>query len=146
MSAVITAIADAATTELNSGSFSQPLTAQRLHLPRFELPEMAELRVSVVPVGVEIGIVARHQTAERYRIDVGVQKKLPADATAESDEADALLKLAQEIGQFFRFRRLAGFPQVVWVKTEHEPLYDPQHFEQLRQFTAVVRLTFQLMG
>lgn len=39
---------------LNAGEFSQSFTAERKYQPVFELPELAELRVSVVPKAVII--------------------------------------------------------------------------------------------
>jgi hypothetical protein len=141
MSSVIVGIADAVTEALNGATLSQPVTAQRSYLPRFELPEMAQLKVTVVPSAVEITTAGRNRATERYRIDIGVQKKLASEDVAE---VDALSGLAQEIADHFRFKRLAGYPSAVWVRTEHEPLYDPAHMEQMRQFTAVIRLTYQV--
>jgi hypothetical protein len=47
--ATILAIADAVVEQLNSASFSQALMAVRHYQPRFDLAEMTELKVSVVP-------------------------------------------------------------------------------------------------
>ena len=49
MAATILAIADAVADELTGSVSSQPFEADRHYLPRFELAEMTELKVSVVP-------------------------------------------------------------------------------------------------
>ena len=47
-------IADAVAAELAAGQFSQDFTPQRRVLPMFELAELTELHVTVVPKAVEI--------------------------------------------------------------------------------------------
>lgn len=47
--ATIIEIADAVVAELNGASFSQPVTAARHYQPTFDLQDMTELHVSVVP-------------------------------------------------------------------------------------------------
>ena len=51
---LIVDVAKALVIELNAGSFSQSLSAQRHYVPSFELPDMADLHVSVVPKGMAI--------------------------------------------------------------------------------------------
>ena len=47
--ATILQISDSVTAQLNAAELSQPLHAQRLYVPDFDLEDMQELRVSVVP-------------------------------------------------------------------------------------------------
>ncbi len=63
--AVIAEIADAVVAELNATAFSQSLVATRSYLPRFDLAEMKELRVTVVPKGVTILPGARRMSGSR---------------------------------------------------------------------------------
>ena len=49
MAADILNLADAIVADLNGHSFSQPFTAERGYLPTFELPELGDLKVTVVP-------------------------------------------------------------------------------------------------
>ena len=49
--ALVTDVADAVVAELNATAFSQPLEAKRSYLPQFDLAEMKDLHVTVVPKG-----------------------------------------------------------------------------------------------
>jgi hypothetical protein len=133
--------ADAVVAALNAATFSQPVTAERSYLPQFELSEMDELHVTVVPKAVEIVAVARDMAAHDYKIDVAVQKRFQ---NGDAAELDPLLHLVEEVAEHFRFKRLDGHPAAVWVKTEHPAIYAPEHMENFRQFTSVVTLTFRV--
>jgi len=74
--ALVTDIADAVVTELTGGAFSQSFTPQRRVLPEHELAEMKDLRVTVVPRGVEITASSRTTSQHDVQIDVGIQKKI----------------------------------------------------------------------
>lgn len=139
----ITDIADAVVTALNGHTFSQPVTAARCYVPVFDLKEMKDLHVTVVPRGLEMSTASRSLLQSDVQIDVAVQKKLPADSTGDSAAIDALMGLVQEIAEFVR--ATGRFGEALWVKTENKPIYSPEHLEQLRQFTSVLTLTFKLM-
>jgi len=138
--APITDIADAVVTALNGQSFSQPFTAARAYLPAFDLREMKDLHVTVVPKGVELTTAGRGLAQSDVQIDIGVQQKL---ATSDEAEIDALMGLVQEIAEFVRATRQFG--EAVWVKTENTPIYSPEHLGELRQFTSVLTLTLRVM-
>ena len=136
-------IADAVVTELNAATLSQPFTAQRFYLPVFDLGEMKDLHVSVVPKGVTVQPAGRTLLQHDYSIDVAVQKKAAPDDTST---IDGLMVLVEEIAAFFKLRSLTGIPGPgAWVKTEHAPVYSPEHMEQYRQFTSVITLTFRVI-
>ena len=135
-------VADAVVAALKGAELSQEFEAQRLYRPEFELPEMATLHVTVVPKGIEVKPEARGKATYEYKVDVGVQKRFEkGDAT----ELDPLMQLVEEIAGLFRLSRLAAFPQAVWVKTEHAPVFAPEHMEGLRQFTSILTFTFRVV-
>ena len=140
-------IADAVVTELNAAveakKFSQPFQAARHYKPVFDLAEMKDLHVTVVPRGVEMSTAGRGLSQRDVQIDIGVQKKL---ATGELAEIDPLMGLVEEIGEYFREHRLSAMPNALWVRTENSPIFAPEHLDQLRQFTSVVTLTFRVIG
>lgn len=135
----LTDIADAVAVELNQGSFDLPFTAQRLNLPEFDLAEMGTLHVTVVPKGVKESYLARNAAQVDYSVDVGVMKRFSDQA-----DQDAMLGLAEEIRTFFRLRRLATYPAAICVGSENDPIYDPAHMREKRQFTSVLTLTFRV--
>jgi hypothetical protein len=140
--AVITDIADAIVAELNGATFRQPVTAVRHYLPRFDLPEMHNLQVTVVPKGVVLASGDRSRGQGDYSLDVAVQQKI---ATGDNAELDALTDLTEEIANHFRGRRLGSFPDAIWIKTEQTVLYAQEHLAELRQFTSVLTLTYLVL-
>jgi hypothetical protein len=134
-------IADAVVAQLSAATFSQPITAARHYVPSFELKEMNELRVTVVPKGMVVSPLDRSRLTHDAQIDLAVQKKF---ATGDAAEIDPLMALVEEIADHFRQRRLDSFPAAHWIKTEHKPIYAQDHWEELRQFTSVVTLTFRV--
>jgi len=137
---VILDIADAVVTELNGEGFGLPFTAERAYLPRFDLPEMASLRVTVVPRGLSISAGTRSRDRHEYRIDVGVQQKLEQEDTAE---LDPLMDLVEEIADHFRGLVLEADPEAACVGVENGPVYAQDHMREGRLFTSILTLTFR---
>jgi len=133
-----TDIADAVVAELNTGAFSQAFTARRMYLPAFDLKDMKTLHVTVVPRAIDSQVASRSTIQQDVQVDVAVQRMVESDA-----EIDALLLLVEEIGDRFRNRMLAGL-NAVWVRMENNPIYSPEHLDQLHQFTSVLTLTFRV--
>ena len=138
--ALIPDIAEAVVAALNGHTFSQPFTAQRAFRPVFDLAEMKDLHVTVVPKGVELSTAGRGLAQSDVQIDIGVQKKL---AAGENAEIDALMGLVQEVAEFVR--ATGRFGDAAWVKTENTPIYSQEHLGELRQFTSVLTLTLRVM-
>ena len=139
--ATITDIADAVVTELNGHAFSQPFTAARHYRPVFTLEDMSALHVTVVPKGLTIEQLDRSRNQHDVQVDVAVQKKF---SSGDAAELDPLMTLVEEVADFFRLRRLAAYPNALWMRTENVPVYAPEHMDDLRQFTSVVTLTFRV--
>jgi len=138
--ALIADIADAVVTALNGHTFSQPFTAARAYRPVFDLKDMTDLHVTVMPKGVELTTAGRGLAQSDVQIDIGVQKKL---AVSDNAELDPLLGLVQEIAEFIR--ATGRFGGAAWVKTENTPIYSQEHLGELRQFTSVLTLTLRVM-
>ena len=68
-------IADSVTAQLNAATLSQPVEAERLYVPNFDLEDMKELRVSVVPREVQFLPMDRGLSRYHGKIDIAVQKK-----------------------------------------------------------------------
>jgi len=47
-----------------------------------------------------------------------------------------MLTLVEEIAEHFRAKRVDSFPDAIWVKTKHKPIYAPEHLDQLRTSPA----------
>jgi hypothetical protein len=138
----ISTLADAVAEHINAGTYAQPVSAVRTYQPAFTLEELGELRVSVVPRTTTVSAASRESSTYEHVLDVGVQKKLPA----EDDQAaiDELLELTEDIGDRLRHTRLAGFPEAAWAGLAHEPVVSSESLEQHRVFTSVLSVTYRV--
>ncbi len=138
-----TDIADAVAAELNSappGTFSQSLAAERRVLPEFDLQDLAELKVTVVPKSVEISGVTRASAQYEIAVDIGVQKKLGKDLDAE---VAVLGTLVDQLADYLRSRSLEQAPYAAWVCIANDPVYAPEHLAERRVFTSVLTVTYR---
>lgn len=138
----IAAIADAVTAHINAGTFSQPVNAVRMYQPAFTLEDLADLRVSVVPRTVGIAAASRESSTFECVLDVGVQKKLPAED--EQTAIDGMLDLVEEITDHLRLKRLPDAPEAAWAGIAHEPVVSSESLEQHRVFTSVLSVTYRV--
>jgi hypothetical protein len=137
--ALLINIADTVATELNTAELSQEFTAKVNLKPEFELKDLKNLKVTVVPKSLKFSGAVRQESAKEVQIDIGVQKK-----TADPDQLAALLQLVEEIAGVFDRKRLTEYQQAVCVGIENDPVYDPEHLRQYRQFTSVITLKFRV--
>lgn len=138
---IIADIADAVAAHINAGTYSRPVSAERMYQPAFTLEDLKDLRVSVVPRTVGITVASRDSSIVECVIDVGVQQKLPAES--EQAEIDALLDLVEEIADRLRLTRLPGAPDAAWAGIAHEPVVSSEALEQHRVFTSVLSVTYR---
>lgn len=99
----ISALADAVAEHINAGTYAQPVSAVRTYQPAFTLEELGELRVSVVPRTTTVSAASRESSTYEHVLDVGVQKKLPAEDNQAA--IDELLELTEAIGDRLRHTR-----------------------------------------
>ena len=135
-------VADAVVAQLNTASLSQPVVAERLYVPNFDLQDMQDLRVTVVPRELHVRSLDRGRNNYEAEIDLAVQKKFKK---GDADEIDPLVAFVEEIADLFRLKRLTSFPGAIWSRTDHQVLYSQEHWDQLRQFTSLLTLTFRVM-
>jgi len=140
-------IADAVTAELNAapeGTFIPTFTAMRKVLPVFELAELTDLKVTVVPKRMAITGGTRSACQYEIAVDIGIQRKLITDM--EADVA-ALGTLVDQIIDYLRQRPLSALPGagVSWLSTVNEPVYAPEHLLEQRVFTSVLTVTYRAM-
>ena len=142
---VLVQIADAVAASINTaaadGVFPEPLEAVRAHRPSFDLEELDELRVSVVPRSTVITALARLQSQYECTVDVGIQQRVPAGDDAR---VDALLELAEAIGDHLRHKRLPEFPEAAWSSIAHDPVLAPEHHDERSTLTTVLSVTYRV--
>lgn len=134
-------VADSVVAQLNAATFDHEFIAERLYVPNFNLEDLKELRVSVVPRDVELLPLDRVHNRFHCRVDIAVQKKFNKGT---NEEIDPLVGLVEKFADLFRMKRLDSFQAARCIKAEHNVLYSSEHWEQLRQFTSLLTLTFEL--
>lgn len=141
MSALVD-IADAVAASINARTFDPPITAERSHLPIFDLGRVGDaIQVSVVPRSLTVANASRATNVFDASIDVGVQRKVDPNDPAQ---IDALLDLVERIGDHLRLKRLGTLPEAQWLTSEHDPILAAEHLERLSVFTSVLTLTYRL--
>ena len=100
--------------------------------PELDLKGIREMRVIVVPAGLGVKPISRGASEDSMKIQVVVLKK------CTEDEVVDLVNTVITIGRSFLDRKLAG---ATCTHIEYNPLYDPNHLRERRQFTGVVELT-----
>jgi hypothetical protein len=132
-------IADAVTAEINGATLGA-FTAARVYRPQFTLEQLAALTVTVVPGPIERERLARGSNVQKtYTVGVSVQQKVEDETNAS---IDPLVALAEQIADVIGPGEI-GATGAQWVRTDHEPLYDPDHMRDHQVFTNVVLFTFQ---
>ena len=140
-------IADAVAAELNAagpGTFSEDFTAVRRILPKFELADLADLKVSVVPKGIEIENATRSDRRCDISVDIGVQQKIGKDVDAE---VERLCGLVEQIADYLAGRELlaSGMSGVAFLSLANEPIYSTEHLADDLVFTSVLTVTYRAL-
>lgn len=139
---IITDIADALVTDLNAETFDQAFDAVRSFKPEYALEDMDELHVTVVPKSRVHELLTRRDLQKDYQFDIAVQVRF-AEQTAT--EIDPYVALVEDVMSFLEGTpRLVSYPSAIWIKSENDPLWIPEHMETFRQFTSVITVTYRL--
>ena len=138
---VIVEIADAVAASINDGTYAEPVQAVRAYRPSYDLEELGALKVTVVPRSVNTANLARQQSQVDCTVDVGLQQRVDAGDDAR---LDALLDLAEQIGDHLRHKRLPGYPQAAWLSVEHEPVVAAEHLDERSTLTTVMSVTYRV--
>ena len=136
------AVADAVAALLNDHSFSEPVAAVRRVLPCQEIRTLTAVTVSVVPRSRSIAPASRAMAQQTVAIDIGVQQKIGRDTDAE---VARLLGLCDQIVARVSSAVPDGIAGLLWARTEHDPIYDPDHLAQDRVFTGAVTVTYRVL-
>ena len=135
-------IADILVETLNSqeaGTFPEDFTAHRRVLPNYELSELKDLTVTVVPKSIEITPASRDMNYRDVSIDIGIQQKIGTDTDAE---VSRLSELVDAIAVFLSRRSLGDS---AFKSIANDPIYVPEHLLDKRLFTSIITVTYRTM-
>ena len=102
--------------------------------PTFDLRDLDDLRVVVVPNSTEYKTVSRERHEEILKVQIGFLKR------GSEENLDDLLRIVEKIGLGFLNRKLGG---ATCVCVAYNPIYSPEHLRERGQFTSIIELTFR---
>lgn len=137
--ATVAELADAIVSALNSRSWSMPFTAVHSYLPRHQLGDLEEVKVTVVARSVRIDDASRGTTQFTYVYDVAFQKRVN-----DNVETEAILDLIEEVLDFLASEILPGYPQARASSVQNDPPYLIEHLEDFRVLTSVVTVEYEV--
>lgn len=108
--------------------------AEVLFFPEFELRDLDDLRVVVVPHSTEYKTVSRGRNEEILKVQIGFLKR------GSEENLDDLLQTIEKIGLGFLNRKLGGS---TCVCVAYNPIYSPEHLRERGQFTSIIELSFK---
>lgn len=169
MTAILVQVAEAIRSELADHDFGVPFEPVRSYAD-WDLPldmDDCELHVDVVPFSAKPSPETRGSKEYSVSVDVCIRKKLGFDEqhseTGEivNEEVDALVELTEQVGEYFAYDgplegRLPDVPEASWSMdtgssfreasggTDFKAMYDRDHLRELRQYTALIRLSYRV--
>jgi hypothetical protein len=127
---------------LNAGSFALPFTAVRTLFPFYELKDLSNLKVTVVPKSLNIITASRSSSEFDYQVDIAIQK---AVKSPDDSEVTALTELALAVAKSFRNKVYQDIGAVCF-KQSIDPLYSVEHIQPPSVFTSVITLNFKIIN
>lgn len=155
MSGMLPSCADDLVRRLARCSFRVSYEASRSYAD-FEVP-LSEptdyVRVDVVPVSrMKAELETRKSISYAPQVDVLVRRKFnpsnqASDGRVEMDDVDQLVLFVEEIHSTLVFMRTGGNWREgdgIWVEEEIIAAYIPSHLRKFRQFTGIIRVTYDV--
>ena len=133
-------IAKAFVSDCEALTWSAPCQFERRYLAFEEVPNLDKTLVQVAYAGQRTTRSSRASWRHEYDIDVAVMRKLQSD---DNHEADRYSTLLDEIVDDWKYNAPTGTGAVMTAAEWLRP-YVPEHLQNQRTFTGVVRMTFRL--
>lgn len=142
MSCLTAEIAEAVRAALAAGTFCAAFAPVRRWAVSWKLPELAVLRVAVVPGPLTQETMTRSADRIARGVDIVIQQRIAPETLAEGD---ALVELVEQFFEFFRAKEVTTASERKAVCTGRQMLdpqksvIDPRLLEDLRTMTLVIR-------
>ena len=153
MAAVVVEVRNALAAMLEAADLSQEFTLEESYADwELELKSGNELRVDVVAVTTKqrADLDTRGSYVYSTPIDIAIRKRIAADEQQDDNGralvavVDGLMLLTQEIFELVMPERLPEFDDAAWQSTEILVAPDKEMLRKNKQFTSVIRLTFDV--
>lgn len=144
---MISQLARSLAARLTSASYTTAyptIVAQQAYLPRYDLEQMGDLKVSVLPREVSITTTTRGAEQHDYTLAVVVAKR--TDGSVE--QVDALLALVEKLCDHLRSNSMPyvtgePWPAVTWFALSLEPVWSQEHLEERRVFFTAINVQYR---
>ncbi len=110
--------------------------AELLFVPEFELHELEEMKIVVVPIAAEFKSLSRASHEELLKVQIGILKRCTEDDVSE------LLDFSQDLGLSFLNKKI---DKATCLSVTFNPIYSAEHLRERNQFTSVIELSFKLV-
>ena len=138
---VICLLSDAILNELRSKNLGQEFTVSRSYRPQYELKDIEDIVVTMIPKDTTINAASRGTMFQDVSIDIAVQQKVNPDT---NDQLDSLMDFTDAIMAWLAFKPAPGYPSASFVSIANDPIFDPSHVEENRQFTSLLTVTYRV--
>ncbi len=108
--------------------------AEVMLCPEYELRDLEEMKVCVVPLSVEYKTVSRAAREKLMKVQIGFLKR------GGEEELKGLLRMVEELGLGFLGKKLLD---AYCIGVAYNPIYSPEHLRERGQFTSVIELAFK---
>lgn len=145
MPAPLVQIADTLTADLEAAAaaetFAVVFTPERRYLPAYDLHELTDLAVTVVPHPEPADeLASRDREQHDARVWVAVQQRVDPDDNAA---IDALMDLVEQLKAWVRGHSIADATGARYVRLENKPAFSPEKLRTQRLFTSVITVTYR---
>lgn len=105
--------------------------------PEFELRELEDMKIVVIPVGSQYKTLSRNTCEEKLYVQIGILKR------CSENEITKLLSFVESIGLKFLNKK---FDDAMCVCITYNPIYSSEHLRERSQFTSVIELVFKIFS
>lgn len=146
--ATIVQLADDVVDQLNAmqGGWAVSFQAERKYLPKADIEDVDQLKVSVLMGAWRASPDNRTDWANEYEIHIGFQFRASPNAGDQAtDKFDEIMLLVEQVSDYWETNRptIANCPlkEIAFGSGGDQP-YIAEHIEKYNQLTAVIRLTY----
>lgn len=144
---MIQEITKALTEQISAGTFTAAyptVTAVRDYLPNYDLEQLHDLRITVLPRELEVATASRGTEDHAYGVAIVIAKR----TGGTTQEVDDLLEFVEELIRKIRSGTLPESAEnpwpagISWKAVAIDPMWSQEHLSERRVFFTAVSLTY----
>ncbi len=157
MASVLIQVGEALVDTLNAMNWSGITFEARLSFANVDDEELTDADDEAVQIDVivpeefdDVAIDTKATVVRQATFDVVIRRKFrtqdndAATGEIDLDQVKELIELGEQLSLAATFERMSDAANAAWINSDHNPIYRRDHLRQLRQFTGVVAITFEI--